>query len=125
LLAGIALAMAQPGLSGPSIANLASLTVLGALVALALPWPGWLMGAITCAVGVSHGYANGAAMMPEINPALYMPGVMTAGYLVILFVAAVAATATRRWPAARIAARALGSWIFAIGVMMLGASLAA
>lgn len=125
LALGVALGTALPEIGGLTTANVVSLMVLGALVALALPLPGWTLGLIACAFGISHGHANGTAMTQATNAVLFLPGVVIAGYLVVLLIAAPVAILTRKWGAARIAVRALGSWIFAIGVMMLGASFAA
>jgi urease accessory protein len=125
LALGVALGAAAPDIAGLTTANIVSLMILGGLVALALPLPGWALGLIACAFGISHGYANGTAMTGATNAALFMPGVVIAGYLVVLLVAAPAAVLIRKWGAARIAVRALGSWIFAIGVMMLGTGFAA
>ncbi|WP_170937091.1 MULTISPECIES: HupE/UreJ family protein [Rhodomicrobium] len=124
LAIGVTLDAAMPALPGFGTANLVSILVLGGLVALDLPLSAAAFAVIACALGISHGYVNGTAMAATTNPVLFAPGVVMAGYLMILLTAAAGAFVTRRWSAARIALRALGSWIFAIGVMMLGTALA-
>ncbi|KAI93422.1 hypothetical protein T281_16830 [Rhodomicrobium udaipurense JA643] len=119
---GVAIGCAQPELAFLTTANIVSILVLGALVALTLPLAPFAVGAVAFVIGVSHGYSNGAAMTEAVNPALFAPGVVVAGYITVLIVAAITAILTQRWRAARVGVRALGSWIFAIGVMMLGAS---
>jgi urease accessory protein len=122
LALGTVLAIAVPGFAFVTAVNLGSFILIGAFVALALPLPPALLAALAGLLGVSHGYANGMAMNAETNPWLFTPGAATVGYLVVLLVAAVTAIMANRWGAARIAVRAAGSWIFAIGILMLGTS---
>jgi len=122
LALGTVLAVAAPGFGFVTAVNLGSFILLGAFVALALPLPPLLLAALVGALGVSHGYANGLAMNAATNPWLFTPGAVTVGYLVVLLVAAATAIVANKWSAARIAVRAAGSWIFAIGILMLGTS---
>jgi len=122
LALGTVLAVAVPGFGFVTTVNLGSFILLGACVALALPLPPALLAALAGLLGVSHGYANGLAMNAETNPWLFTPGAVTVGYLVVVIVAAITAIAANKWGAARIAVRAAGSWIFAIGILMLGTS---
>lgn len=124
LALGAVLGWLVPGLSGFGTANMASILMLGGLVALDLPLPALVLALLAGAFGVSHGYVNATAMTPTTNPMLFAPGVVAAGYLIILMASAVAALAALQWPGARIVLRALGSWTFAIGVLMLGTALA-
>lgn len=122
LMLGIALSYPLPGLSFISTVNLSSFIVIGALVALAMPLPPLVLALVACIFGMSHGYANGTAMTEATNVVLFTPGVATVGYLVVLLIAAGVALVSTKWSAARIAVRAAGSWILAIGLMMLGTS---
>jgi len=122
LALGTILAMLAPGLGFVTAINLGSFILLGAFVALAAPLPPAVLGALALALGISHGYSNGLAMNAATNPWLFTPGAVTVGYLVVLMAAAATAAVSRKWSAARIVVRAAGSWIFAIGVLMLGTS---
>ncbi len=122
LVVGLGLATQWPAVQFVDAANVGSMIVLGALIALAFPAPPIVLGILACAIGVSHGYANGEAMNADTNAFLFIPGVITVGYIVVLIVAAFAAVCSHKWAAGKIAVRALGSWIFAVGIMMLGAT---
>jgi hydrogenase/urease accessory protein HupE len=122
LAVGTVLARLVPDVDFVSAVNLGSFMLLGALVALALPMPAAVLGGLALLLGASHGYANGLAMNDTTNAWLFTPGAVTVGYLVVLLVAAVTAIVAQKWGPARIAVRAAGSWIFAIGVLMLGTS---
>jgi urease accessory protein len=122
LAIGTVLARLAPGYGFVTAVNLGSFMLLGACVALALPMPATILGGLALLLGMSHGYANGLAMNDATNAWLFMPGAVTVGYLVVLLVAAATAIVSQKWGAVRIAVRAAGSWIFAIGVLMLGTS---
>ncbi len=100
--------------------NLGSLLVLGVLVAAARRLPLALLAAVAGLVGFSHGLENGLDLAAHGAPARAMVGVTSAG-LVTAPVAAVVTTLRAGW--ARIAVRVVGSWIAAIGLMMLGVQL--
>jgi urease accessory protein len=103
-----------------STINLWSVLVLGALVALAAPLPRALALALAAVVGLSHGGENGLDLGAAAAAAL--AGVGLAGA-----VAAAPGLLVPRlplgWP--RVAVRVAGSWIAAIGLIMLGLSLRA
>jgi urease accessory protein len=101
--------------------NLLSVPVLGVLVALAAPLPRVLVLGIAAVVGLSHGGENGLDLgMPA---AAALAGVGLAGAVAVapgLFL-------VPRLPVGwlRVAVRVAGSWIAAIGLIMLGLSLRA
>lgn len=98
--------------------NVLSLLVLGVLVALALPLPLWLAVAIAGFFGMSHGLENGsdiAAGTVAWRPAL---GVLVAGIAITVPAAALVHSLPGGWP--RIGVRVIGSWIAAMGLMILG-----
>lgn len=129
LLAGIALAQGGPRL----FANLAPVAILGlavmagVLAALAPhELPGALVAALALPAGLAVGLDTDFALDPlRVGAALVAPiaGVAVGVYLIVLDAAALASLALRR-PALSIATRVVGSWIAAIGLMLLSLSLA-
>ena len=100
--------------------NNVSFAVLGLLVAAAWRLPLALLIALGALFGLSHGYENGRAMTPETATHLFILGVVAVGVVATALVSAatLAATARAAWP--RVAVRIAGSWIAAIGIMMVG-----
>lgn len=128
LLAGVAVAQAglQPPAKAAAAAILALAVLVGVLAALA---PSRLPALLVAGVALPSGFAVGldtdlAAAGVGIS-ALIAPlvGVVAGVYLIVLDSAAVAAFAQRR-PALVIVPRVAGSWIAAIGLMLLTLSLA-
>ena len=120
LLGGVA------GLAFPTIAEVPALPtgaflLLGGLVAAEAPLP--LRGTVLLAVvvGLLHGYLNGAAMSEARLGALGLAGIVTTLFVVVALAAA--AVVAIRVPWGRIAVRVAGSWIAAIGLLLLGWSL--
>ena len=108
---------------GRAIAT-ASLLLCGALVAtdVRLPLPGTL--ALAAAIGLLHGLENGAAMPPPVRTGvLALVGIVTAIFGVCALGAALVVSLRAPWM--RIAVRVAGSWIAAIGLLLLGWSLRA
>lgn len=106
------------------LVNLASFVVLGGLLALAWPLPLAVSAVLALLFGLSHGYANGLAAPTGEPVSLFAAGVGASAYLVVALTAAGTVVIARHqgWPC--IALRAAGSWIAAIGIMMLGLRLA-
>ena len=100
--------------------NLASFVVFGALVAAAWRLPLIALLALALLFGVSHGYENGLAMAPETNMTLFISGVAVVGHVLVALVAGttVMLLDSKRW--LHIAVRAAGSWVAAIGIMLVG-----
>lgn len=78
MVLGGALGMAGVGLPGVELAILASVMVLGAVVALKLRLPVGAGMAIVGAFAVFHGHAHGAEMPDAASPALYAVGFLLA-----------------------------------------------
>jgi hydrogenase/urease accessory protein HupE len=108
LRAGATPAFPVPGLS---------LLLVGALIAADLRLPRAGVAALTAALGLAHGYLNGAALAGG-------PGVSgLIGIATMLFVLAGPAAAlvvSLRQPWARVAVRVAGSWASASGLLMIG-----
>ncbi len=105
----------------PAGATAASLLVLGILLALDRTLPGLAVAALAAALGLVHGFWNGASLAAAGREASGLLGIAAAVFVLVALLAALAAALER--PAARIAVRVAGSWIAAIGLLALGWSL--
>ncbi len=117
LLAGTTLASIWPAFQAVTWPNLASFVVLGILVASAARPAPKVMRAMSIGFGLTHGYANGLAVAPSTLTHLFVPGVAMAGVVLLTLVSAVAVSARLEWQ--KIGMRVAGSWIAAIGLLML------
>lgn len=123
LMVGVTVSLWVPSLPTVGFINIVSALVLGALIAACVAFPVPVYIALAVLFGLSHGYANGSAITPQTKPYLFIPGVALAGLLVAGFGEVVAEYALRRkigWMT--IAVRVSGSWIAAIGVLVLATS---
>lgn len=94
-----------------------SAIVLGLLVAMAARPPLWVAGVIVAAFAVFHGYAHGVELPEAANPAAFAVGfVLATGLLHLL---GIAFGQLARWPAGRLAVRAGGGVISAVGLAFL------
>lgn len=103
--------------------NLASMALIGLMVALAPRLSPTAFIVVTACVGVSHGYANSAATLFGSDRLLYILGVVTAAYMLMALITATATVLRQNTRWGLIAVRALGSWIVAVGVLYGGYSL--
>jgi urease accessory protein len=123
LMIGATLALWVPNLPLVDLANIASALVFGALIAAALPLPTFVYLGLCLLFGLSHGYANGSAITPLIKPYLFIPGIGLAGLVTTGYGMIVTDYVLRRkigWMT--IAVRVSGSWIAAIGLLVLATS---
>ncbi|MGH6897255.1 MAG: HupE/UreJ family protein [Geminicoccaceae bacterium] len=120
LLSGAGVATVLPAGYWLTPLNHVSFVVLGLLLAAAWRLPLALLIALGALFGLSHGYENGRAMTAETAAHLFVPGVALTGFIVTALASAatLALTARADWP--RVAVRIAGSWIAAIGIMMIG-----
>jgi urease accessory protein len=96
----------------------ALLIALGAVVAADRRLPLALVAGFALACGLVHGCFNGAALAPANAGGLAVVGIVCAVFVVVALVAG--QVAALRGNGARVAVRVLGSWIGAIGLLMLG-----
>ena len=95
-----------------------SLLALGILVAMDRRLTPGVVTVLAMAVGLLHGWLNGAAIATAGREAIGLAGIVGSVFvLVALFAAPVASL---RVPWTRIALRVAGSWIAAIGLLLLG-----
>jgi urease accessory protein len=129
LLAGLGLGRATGFVSAGPAADAGMILVLGLLLAAAARIPTALLCAIAFGLAVMRGAANAGDLGPETDRLLFAAGLACAGYAAITLTMALS-VAFRRSDAGpsmawrRIAIRAFGGWIAAIGLMMAGLAFA-
>jgi len=111
-LAGVAF----PALGELALASALSVALTGALVAANLRLSRVLVLGLGGVAGLLHGYANGATMA-TFDP-VRLCGAVVACFVLFTLAAACVVGRHVRWQ--EIAVRVAGSWIAAIGVLMLG-----
>ena len=116
--AGAALGAFVPSDSSLPVLTTLTFGVTGALVALNARLSPGAVAVLSVAVGVVHGYVNGATMAPGGAGALEVAGAVTAVFCLYTVVSAYVTTVRVAW--GRIAVRVAGSWMSAAGILMLG-----
>lgn len=109
------------------LSDAAMMLAIGLLLAAAAQVPTFMLCAIAFAVAVIRGAANSADLGPETDRLLFAAGLACVGYGAITLAMALTAVFTNSDGVASwrtIAARALGGWIAAIGLMMASLVLA-
>jgi hydrogenase/urease accessory protein HupE len=99
-----------------------SFLLLGILIAANLPLPSMVVATIAVAIGLAHGYYNGAAFAAAgAGPAvatLQLVGIMVGLFVIVALLSAT--VVSLRWDWTKIVVRVAGSWIAAIGLLLLG-----
>ena len=120
LLVGATLSVWLPDAPWLSLSNIGSSIVFGGLVALSRPLPQPLFYAVAVLFGLGHGFTNGEGMAEGGKPYLFIPGVALAGLIVTAYGLITTDWLLRRqagW--VRLTVRVAGSWIAAIGILVL------
>lgn len=106
--------------AGPAAAWITAFSalVLGLLLAADRKLPANVVSALAVALGVLHGWLNGAGIAAANREGLALIGIGGVVFVVVALLAALAASVHAQ--AARIAVRVAGSWIAAAGLLMLG-----
>jgi urease accessory protein len=123
LVAGGALALWLKHIPGLDLVNLLSILGLGALLAADLSLPAGVCVVLALVFGLSHGFANGLAVAPPIRAVPFLGGLALAGLVVGGYGWVTVETLLQRnlgW--LRIAVRVAGSWLAAIGILVLAGS---
>jgi len=116
-------ALLIPALPYIGLLNILSGVLLGALVAAAWRLPVVVLYVIAIVFGLTHGFANGTALNGAFKPYLFIPGLGLAGLVVPAWMMIVTDLILRqKYNWMRIAVRVAGSWITAIGVLVLATS---
>jgi hydrogenase/urease accessory protein HupE len=105
----------------PGTVTAASFLVLGGLTAADRRLPPPAVTALAAALGLLHGWLNGAGIAGAGREALGLVGIVSAVFVVVALFAAFVVWLRPAWT--RIAVRVVGSWIAAIGLLLLGWSL--
>ena len=124
LLAGGAASLELPSPPFAPILGISLVAVTGLALAAAASLPLPVLLAITAVMGLLHGYQNGEAMVASTDQLLFLSGVTAVGYAVLTLVTGSAIAFLRGTGGWRpIALRASGSWVAAVGIMVLGLQL--
>lgn len=95
-----------------------SFVLLGGLVAADVRLPLGATTLLAALLGLSHGYLNGAGMaLPGLGVSGVL-GIIAAVFTLVALVASVVVPLQAAW--ARVVVRMAGSWIAAIGLLLLG-----
>lgn len=105
--------------AGLGTATTLSFALIGALVALEAKLSDGAVLALALAAGTLHGLVNGATMNTDGDGVgLALAGAASAALLLCVLLAAEVSTLRLHWQ--RVAVRVAGSWMTALGVLMLG-----
>ena len=122
LAGGAWLSYPRPTWTGIQALNLLSLLILGLLVAVNWHLPAGIAEGLSLIVGITHGAANGAAAAAAgVSRELFVAGLLTAGVALATLVPALVLSLRATW--GRIAVRVVGSWIAAVGLLMVSFAL--
>lgn len=102
----------------PGVTTALSALVLGGLVAADRRLSPASVTALATVVGLLHGWLNGAGIAAANREGLALLGIGGAVFVIVALLAALAASLQGQ--AARIAARVAGSWIAAVGLLLVG-----
>ena len=100
------------------VAPVASLLVLGVLVALDRSLPTIVIVLLAVMVGVMHGGLNGVGLAEAARERSVLLGIVASVFVSVALVAGGAVSLRRAW--ARMLMRVIGSWVAAIGLLLLG-----
>ena len=117
-LAGGLAGLARPLADASPVVTTLSFLVLGVLVVADRPLPPGGVAGIATAFGAVHGFLNGAAMTRAGGGFVGLAGIVAAVFTIVALLAALVVSRRRPWE--RIAVRVAGSWIAAVGLLMLG-----
>jgi urease accessory protein len=117
LLAGM-VGLAAPMALEPSWPGALSYLLVGALLAANLALPPWVVGALAAGYGALHGLLNGSALAAIGGAWPELLGIVTTVLMLTLLISAAVVPLRAGW--GRIVVRVMGSWVAAIGLLMLG-----
>lgn len=101
----------------PGLATTASFIVLGALAAADRRLSPFTVAALALAVGLIHGWLNGAGIAEARRDILELTGSISAIFVVVAIAAALVVSLQSAW--ARLAVRVTASWVAASGLLVL------
>ncbi len=104
-------------ISSPAVLPSIVFLTLGLLIAIDVTLPLLGFSLVTILVGLVHGFFNGVALREGVS-ALGLVGITVALFVIVIVVSAFVVSLERPW--VRIVMRVFGSWIAAIGLLMVG-----
>jgi hydrogenase/urease accessory protein HupE len=116
LLGGLLGLVAHGGMR-PALTSI-SFVLLGGLVAADARLPLYATTMLATLLGLCHGYLNGTAMAQPRLGTLGLLGIVVAVFTLVAVAASCVAPLRAAW--ARVVVRVAGSWIAAIGLLLLG-----
>jgi urease accessory protein len=117
-LAGMAAGWAIGLPAAPAWLTAVATVLVGALVAGDLRLPLGVVTAMAAALGALHGYDNGRDLAATTGALVAIAGIACSLFALVSLLAGQVAVLRAQW--ARLAVRISGSWIAAIGLLMLG-----
>jgi hydrogenase/urease accessory protein HupE len=102
----------------PGVLTALSCIVVGALTALDRRLSSNVLTAIAILLGLLHGWLNGAGIATSMGDLLALLGIGIAVFVLVAIGAAVVVSLGKAWQ--RVVVRVAGSWIAAIGLLLLG-----
>jgi hydrogenase/urease accessory protein HupE len=121
LLAGGILSLVLPNPPFIPALSVALIAITGLAVAAAINVPLPVLIGLAAIMGLVHGYQNGREMTVTTDQLLFISGVTAIGYAVVTMATASAIAFLRGAGGWRpIALRASGSWVAAVGILVLG-----
>ena len=105
----------------PASTATASFLLLGSLTALDRRLSPRVVATLAVAIGLLHGWLNGVSIADGQRESIGLVGIASAAFAIVAMTSA--SVVALRAPWARLAVRVAGSWVAAIGLLMLGWSL--
>ena len=105
----------------PGTITTASFLVIGGLTAADRRLSPTFVTALAVVIGLLHGWLNGAGIAESQREAMGLAGIVSAIFVLVAIASAFVVSLRVEWM--RIAVRVAGSWVAAIGLLMLGWSL--
>ena len=117
-LIGGLVGLSEPVTNGSAVVSALWFLLLGGLVAADIQFPLVIATVLAVLLGLDKGYLNGAGMGRPETAVIALTGLTSAVFVMVALASAFVLTLRAQW--ARIAVRVAGSWVFAIGLLMLG-----
>ena len=118
ILVGTFLSFMRPVPSSVAAATLAITAALGGLIALSKRLPSAIPIGMALLIGLAIGWSNASEITPQMSPARFVAGLALAGLLVATYGIGLVRSLKVEW--SQIAVRVAGSWLAAIGILVLG-----
>ena len=118
ILVGTFLTFMRPVPSFIATAILSMTAVTGLLIALSKRLPVAIPIAVAVLLGLAIGWSNASEITPQISPARFVAGLALVGLLVASYGVGLVRSLKVDW--SQIAVRVAGSWLAAVGILVLG-----